>query len=81
MSKSAPVLALVLLACACASGQKRDKIVPDENQRRSEEMYGQQAQTMNSLNQTPAEQAGARHENATRPIERDDEPSAESREQ
>jgi hypothetical protein len=70
---------LLFLVSACASGPKRDPVVPDETQRRSEEMYGQQGQTMNSLNQTPSEQAGARHENATRPAPRD-EPSGESRE-
>jgi len=69
-------------AAACAQGgAKREPLVPDETQRRSEERYGQQSQMMNSLNQTSAEQAATRHENATRPVEReDDEPARESRE-
>lgn len=68
-------------AAGCASGHKREPLVPDETQRRSEERYGQQSQMMNSLNQTSAEQAATRHENATRPVERDDdEPARESRE-
>jgi hypothetical protein len=90
MSNVARVPAFLLLfsACAgvglastgCASG-KREPLVPDETQQRSEDRYGQQSQMMNSLNQTPSEQAGARHENGTRPVEREDEPSRESREQ
>jgi len=73
-------LALVLALAGCASDRKREPIVPDDMQRRSEENYGQQAQMMSSLNQTSSEQAAARHENATRPVERDDEPARESRE-
>jgi hypothetical protein len=62
---------VVLSICAyCLTGcaaQKRKPIVPEENQRKSEEMYGEQQQSMQSLNQTPAEQAAAAHESATRP--------------
>jgi len=79
----APVLLslFALVIGACARGGQREPLVPDETQRRSEERYGQQSQMMNSLNQTSAEQAAARHESATRPVERDDdEPARESRE-
>jgi len=80
MAKVLFALVLALSVAACASDRKRQPLVPDETQRRSEERYGQQAQMMNSLNQTSSEQAAARHEAATRPVEREDEPSRESRE-
>lgn len=80
MTHRAFTFVLVLSVVACAGGRSREPIVPNETQRKSEERYGQQAQMMNSLNQTPAEQAAAAHENATRPVEREDEPSRESRE-
>ena len=69
MAKVPVILACLLFLPACAGEGKREPLVPEETQERSEELYGQQAQTMGSLNQTPAEQAGARHEAATRPVE------------
>lgn len=70
-----------LLLAGCAGERRREPIVPDETQRRSEELYGQQAQMAGSLNQTSAEQAAARHEAATKPVERDArKPGRESRE-
>jgi hypothetical protein len=59
-------LALGLSLCACATG-RRKPIVPEENQEEAEDMYGQQYESMQSLNQTAAEQAAARHERATSP--------------
>lgn len=81
MAKVLSTFVVLFLLSGCAAERKREPIVPDETQRKSENLYGQQSQMMNSLNQTPAEQAAARHENATRPVERDDEkPGSESRE-
>lgn len=59
---------------ACGGAQKKpehhdDTLVPEETQERSRDQYGQQQMRMDELSMTPAEQAGARHENATRPVE------------
>jgi len=80
MTRTPLFLACLLLVSGCAGERKKEPLVPQETQDRSEELYGQQSQSMGSLNQTPAEQAAARHDNATRPVEREDQPSGESRE-
>jgi len=59
--------AFALCIAGCASKQLA---VPKENQKTAHERYGEQQQMMNGLSQTPSEQAGARHENATVPVER-----------
>lgn len=69
---------LGLLCCfslvACGGSQKKpehqdDKLVPEETQERSRDQYGQQQMRMDELGMTTSEQSGARHENATRPVE------------
>lgn len=62
-------VASLVLSCAalgCAS-QKQKPIVPEDMQQRSKERYGDQEMMMNSLNQTPAEQASALHHRDTAP--------------
>jgi outer membrane biogenesis lipoprotein LolB len=60
---------------ACGGAQKKpehqhdDTLVPEETQERSRNQYGQQQMRMDELSMTPAEQAAARHDNATRPVE------------
>lgn len=70
--------AVGLLCClslfACGGSQKKpdhqdEKLVPEETQERSRDQYGQQQMRMDELGSTTSEQAAARHENATRPVE------------
>jgi len=74
---SAQLLALLVLLAFCAlasSGCANQKyIVPEKTQKKSQELYGQQQDSMQSLNQTGAEQAATAHENAVRPVEPDSE--------
>lgn len=59
-----------LLAATILGGCGGDqKVVPEHNQRKSEQLYGKQKMSMDSLNQTPSEQAGQRHDYATEPVE------------
>ncbi len=82
MIRRFPVLVLVFAfsvgaGAACTSqkkrpsGAEREKLISDETQQSSKQNYGQQQMGMDSLNMTPSEQAGMRHENATQPIERE----------
>ena len=57
------------MAVGPLAGCAASEVVPIENQDRSKERYGEQQMMMQGLNQTPAEQAAAGHENATRPVE------------
>gem|GEM_PF-1863303 len=62
-------VAFLMLGCSalgCAS-QKQKPIVPEGMQERSKERYGEQEMMMNSLNQTPAEQASTLHHRDTAP--------------
>lgn len=70
------VFSLVVFAAfvACGGSQKKpehqdDKLVPEETQERSRDRYGQQQMRMDELGMSTSEQSGARHENATRPVE------------
>lgn len=74
--RSAPAFVLALAGLVGLGCARREPLVPEQTQRGSEERYGQQQMMMNSLNQSPAEQASLRHENATRPIDVDDEPAS-----
>ncbi|HSC87102.1 MAG TPA: hypothetical protein VLC09_07525 [Polyangiaceae bacterium] len=68
IGRTARVLSLAALGvCGCGAGAAT---VPEKTQRASEERYGEQQMFMSDLNATPAEQAAARHENSTRPVER-----------
>ncbi len=58
-----------LLVVACAGQNQDDKMVPEDAQQRSKERYGKQKMYMNSLNQTPAEQAGSIHRDSIQPVE------------
>ena len=58
--------ALLLATASCATRSRPEPLVPEENRQASEEMYGQQMNSMDSLNQTSSEQAGAAHDNAVR---------------
>lgn len=61
---------LALLAGGCAN---QKPIVSEKTQKRSQELYGEQQSSMQSLNQTGSEQAAAAHEDAVRPVEPDSE--------
>lgn len=66
--ESLSVLGLVgglVLGCA----ENSEPLVPERNQKKAEERYGKQQMMMQGLNQTPAEQAAARHEDSTVPVE------------
>ena len=57
---------------ACASGQspaksEREKFVPDETQRKSEQMQGRQEIFMGEMGSTSSEQAGVRHDQVVLP--------------
>lgn len=72
------LILLSLVSFGCASHQKgspdhREKIVPDETQRESEQMSGRQQMFMNDLSLTPSEQAGVRHEQAVQSVRDPDE--------
>lgn len=58
--------ASAFLVLGCAS-QKPKPIVPEDMQQRSKERYGDQQMMMESLNQTPAEQASSLHHRDTAP--------------
>ncbi len=69
--------AFLISACAfscygCAAQNKNEKMVPEDAQQRSRERYGKQEMYMNSLNQTPAEQAGSVHRDSVQSVERTD---------
>lgn len=81
LSKSAARVLGVLFAAlsfavlvACAGTKKKDdgheKLVPEETQQKSGELSGRQ-QMMGDFNASPADQAAARHEDRTRPVERE----------
>jgi|GEM_PF-4509786 len=57
------------LGCGGRSGKA---IVPEENQRESEERYGEQEMSMDALGQTSSEQATVRHQRDTEPVDRSD---------
>jgi hypothetical protein len=66
------------LAGACSSKpaespDEREKVIPDETQRTSEQMSGQQQIFMGDLNSTTSEQAGVRHEQAVQSVRDPDE--------
>lgn len=58
-----------LVLFACAGQSQNEKMVPEDAQQRSKERYGKQKMYMNSLNQTPAEQAGSIHRDSVQPVE------------
>jgi hypothetical protein len=63
-----------LATFSCGGSQKKaehheDTLVPEETQERSRDQYGQQQMRMDELGMSTSEQAGTRHENATRPVE------------
>ncbi len=66
---SGALLATLLgsLGTGCGSGNLS---VPEKTQKASEERYGEQQMSMQGLNETSSEQAAARHENSTLPVER-----------
>lgn len=59
-------VAFALVSGACASS-RRDPLVPEDMQQRSKERYGEQQMSLESLNQTPAEQASTYHHRDTAP--------------
>lgn len=59
----------LLLALACA----KKEMVSEDTQRRSQKMLGQQEQGLSSMNQTPAEQAAARHQVSAGPADEPEE--------
>lgn len=61
----AMLLALLLLACA---GDRAREPVSPETQQRSKERMGEQSLSMESINQTPGEQASERFYDDTRPV-------------
>ncbi len=64
---------LLLLSLGPLACTNQKPIVPEKNQKQSEELYGEQQSSMQSLNQTGSEQAAAAHENAVRPVVPDSE--------
>jgi starvation-inducible outer membrane lipoprotein len=72
------VMALALCVAACSSKpakspNEREKVIPDETQRASEQMSGQQQIFMGELSNTTSEQAGVRHEQAVQSVRDPDE--------
>lgn len=70
----APAFLCSFVFIACSGSQKNpepkdDTLVPEETQERSRDRYGQQQMRMDELGSTTSEQAGVRHDNATRPVE------------
>ena len=66
------ISACVFFCYGCAAQNKDEKMVPEDAQQRSKERYGKQKMYMNSLNQTPAEQAGSIHRDSVEPVEKED---------
>lgn len=66
-------LVALLLAASAFGCANQKPIVSEKQQEKSQELYGQQQGSMQSLNQTGSEQAAAAHENAVRPVEPDSE--------
>jgi hypothetical protein len=66
------LLGCVLLGNVGCAGRSGGSIVPEENQRQSEERYGEQQLGMEELNQTPSERATVRHQRDTEPVKRTD---------
>lgn len=59
------------LSCASQGGARnpdREKIIPEETQRESEQLQGEQQIFMSDLNSTTSEQAGVRHEEAVQSV-------------
>lgn len=76
------LLALLVVASACAGSQKDTKnsdetFVPQETQKRSEKNYGQQQMMMEDLSMSTSERAGQRHDQRVRDMrDPDDEESS-----
>ena len=61
--------ALILSTAGCAANQR---MIPEDNQKRAEHQYGEQKNSMGSLNETAAEQAAGAHQDSL-PRDPDDE--------
>lgn len=76
MGRRLPFFILISLFLVACGGSKKapksgddEKLVPEETQERSRELDGKQRQSMQDLSLTPAEQAAAQHEAATKPVD------------